>query len=510
MQLGTKSDDSIVRINPARRGERFIAAAYITHLEETRSPRLRDLSAIAQGYMLANVLYLPDAGQTLKRFRDTDIYFDTPFLIYALGYNGSGRQAPARELLTLLYSTGANLKCFSHTRDEIKGALEACAGHVRRGPDAALRGPALETVQHFLAEGFTASDVELLAAQLERSLQAVHVRVVEAPSYQKHEHVIDEAGLAEELRQGERPYREGALEKDVASIAAIVRARAGRTTTSIEDSAAVFITTNLRLVRVVRESFARESSGYSVPPCVSDYSLTNLLWLKRPTAAPNLPIQRLMADSYAALQPDEELWSAFEVEAKKLRDQATITPDDYYDLRYSLTAKAELMEVTGGDVEAIAQGTVLEVLKRVQAHREEVARDQVAAELEQARAGQAAAEAKVSAHEAQLLTQRSGLHLRSQRIARWVARILFLVLLVVLGIGAWASSPWGLTSLSGSVVGHALSILAATFLLAGLISVVVGGTARDFVRSAEIACERGSMRFFLRLANLPEESSDRG
>jgi hypothetical protein len=508
MQLGSKQEEPLVRANDAGRGARFVVASYIARLREEKSPRLRDIEALAQGYMLANVLYLPDPGQTSKRFRGTQLYLDTPFLMHALGYSGPAREAPAKELLRLLYEVGANLRCYRHTRDELGGVLDACAGHVRRGPDAALRGPAVESVQHFLAAGYTASDVELLASRLDRALEALRISVTETPTYREHSHVIDEAGLATAIRTEITPYREGALEKDVASVAAIVRERAGKVVNQVEDCIAILVTTNVRLVRVVREFSSREGSRYAVPPCISDYSLANLLWLKRPTAAPDLPIKRLIADCYATLQPDEELWSAFEAEAKKQRDDRTITADDYYDLRYSLSTKDELMHLTKGDPEAFAHGTVLDVLKRVKEHREASARAVVSNELSEARSGRRHAESEVGTRKLRELSQRQALHRRSRRMAKWIARALFAAIGLLLAIGAWAASPWGTSALSNSATGHLLSGLAAIAVIAGVASLVTGGTVLSISRQFEIGLEARLTRIWYWMASMPQELED--
>ena len=56
--------------------------------------------------MLASAVYLEDP-QAARKFRNTKIYFDTTFLIYALSYAGEARQAPSKELLEVLYETSS-------------------------------------------------------------------------------------------------------------------------------------------------------------------------------------------------------------------------------------------------------------------------------------------------------------------------------------------------------------------------------------------------------------------
>ena len=92
-----------------------------------------------------------------------------------------------------------------------------------------------------------------------------------------------------------------------------------------EDSRALFVTTNRDLARVARAFLRREHPLGYLPPCVSDFTLTNLLWLKAPTAAPSLPLLQLIADSYALIQPSDTLWDQYVNEVTRLQARKTIT-----------------------------------------------------------------------------------------------------------------------------------------------------------------------------------------
>lgn len=105
---------------------------------------------------------------------------------------------------------------------------------------------------------------------------------------------------------------------------------------------------------------------------MTDYALMNLLWLKQPLRAPDLPWRRVVADCFAATQPDEQLWESFVSEIEKLERQNRITADDYYLLRYSIEAKTSLMDLTLGREETFKEGTVLDILSRA---REKVKRE---------------------------------------------------------------------------------------------------------------------------------------
>jgi hypothetical protein len=52
--------------------------------------------------MIADAIFLPDPGNAARKFRGTEVYFDTLFLLNALGYGGEAQREPCIELLNLL------------------------------------------------------------------------------------------------------------------------------------------------------------------------------------------------------------------------------------------------------------------------------------------------------------------------------------------------------------------------------------------------------------------------
>ena len=176
-----------------------------------------------------------------------------------------------------------------------------------------------------------------------------------------HEHVIDEASFQTALESEVSYLRTPALKHDIDCVSAIIRLRKGRSPHRLEDCRAVFVTQNRGLTRASRYFF---SSGYSanISPCITDYELTSLLWLKLPSIVPDLPMKMLIANCYAAVQPSKELWTKYLQEVERLNNLGQCTPDEYYALRYSLYAKDALMKCTLGVEKAFVEGTVHDVL----------------------------------------------------------------------------------------------------------------------------------------------------
>lgn len=463
------------------KSHKFYVGAFIQQLELTHSAYFSSWETIVIGNMLANSVHLPDPAQPNRRFKGTDIYFDTSFLIYALGYAGEARQAPCLELLDLLYEVGAELKCFRHTLEEIYGILSACARLVSQGDVKDSYGPSME---YFLLNGFSASDIELFATRIERDLEARRIRVIDAPDYREHRYIIDEARLRHALSE-QIPYRNPngqALDRDVASVSAIFRLRRGSQPYYVEESKAVFISTNSSLVRITNDVTLDESLPDAVPPCATDYTLTNMLWLKKPHRVPDLPRKRIIADYYAAIQPDEALLRQYQEETEKLLNDQKITSDDYYLLRYTLEAKYGLMIATHGGDEPLTTMTVPEVLEYTKNRIRIEDQNKIQDELQR----RMLAEAEVAQMRAADLERQARMRARSQRWASRIIKGVRFVLIVIVFLTTITTFPWDLPAIKNDWLRYLLTLLQVGLLFITVIGTVFGTPIEVYVRRLEL------------------------
>ena len=425
------------------------------------------LDTVVKGAMLASVLFYPELGQVPKRFERLDAYFDTPVILRAIGAHGSTAERSAVQVLQLAYELGIRPKCFQSTFDETFGVLNAAARELRRY--GAFTMSTSETVEYLLEEGFDASDVELLISKLESVLESLHIEVVPRPEPDP-DLTVDEAKF-EAVLQAEVQYRRPeALKHDLDAATAIHRLRRGQLCRTLERAGAIFVTTNSSLAHGTRLFFREVYGGTGVPPITLDHHLGTLLWLKKPTAAPDLPRDLLVASCYAALNPPDQLWRRYLQEIDKLRVRGDITPEDYHLLRFDLSSKSSLLTLTGGKQDAFADGTVREVLRRAKANAAREA-TQMASEAQAAarehegaaKAAQRSAEA-VSAHTASERLQR---RLRYRQIgnaagtgARWTLLGTAFVLALLAGLlsEGLLSSPLRLALIGVGVLLTALSV----------------------------------------------------
>jgi len=360
----------------------FLTKAFAVELWEADPEGFDFLETIVRGGMLASVLYFPLLGEAQRRFDHVKVYFDTAFLLRALGLEAAGLQSPCSELLDLLYGLNGQLRCFEHTFEELDGVL-AYAAEVLRNP-AYLASSRGGVVEHFARSGARASDVELSRGHLARNLRSCRVQVKPRPSYE-HRLGVNEERLRAILQEEVGYRREETLSRDLDSLTAIHRLRHGEFPRSLERCRAIFVTTNTALVRASQRFFAEEygSAAGTVPHCVPDHIFTTLVWLKKPLRAPELPRKMIVADCYAALNPSPALWRRYLDEMVRLRERRQLSEDDYWFLRLSTEARTLLMDSTLGDPEAFTQGTIEEI--RAKAYESVRAEAEAALEDEQQR-----------------------------------------------------------------------------------------------------------------------------
>lgn len=370
----------------------FAVASYIAEIEASSPADYTYLLTVVKGNMLASALYLPQQGEISRKFRNTTLYLDTPFILRLLGYAGPELEAPAREVVALAHAHGAEVACLQRTVVETRGVL----GGVAKGLRGRGRGRAqLSDVERWLAQkGSGASDVELLANELEKNLRASGVTVKPDPKVTAGD--VNEGHISHILNEAIGYFSDETLNHDVAAIAATVRLRGNSSAGYLEDVRAIFVTTNEALVKGARKALPGTDQRYEWPTVILDHTIATLLWLKEPVRAPNLPRKQLAADCFAALRPDGPLWTRYVDKIRILAERGEITEDEVVTLRYSLDAQKALVSQTHGNPSALNEDTILLVLERTRLKAQEpiVAKLQkAAASLDQTAASLAAQEA---------------------------------------------------------------------------------------------------------------------
>jgi hypothetical protein len=350
---------SVALENSSTVTDRFVVAAFVEQTQASDAKTFEDIASVAKGHMLAAALFVSEPSRIEQKFKDTQVFFDTPLLLAYLGYAGPEREFPATEVVDLLKEARGDLACFRATVTELQGVLEASARNLDGSKVAHGVG---DVVEYFVGRGMTESDVLLAASRIPAKLEVRGFKIVDFPDCDPMHQQFDEALLQEDIRKNVGYRDDRPMIHDAQCASAICQLRRGRVATEIERSHAVFVTTNIPLVQRVLAFTRKADQGATIPLFVTDSMLGTLLWLKNPTRAPDLPVKRLIADAYASLQPSEDLWKRYLAELAKLRAARNVEEGDYLLLRHSVSAKRALMDLTHGDEQAFTEGTVADVL----------------------------------------------------------------------------------------------------------------------------------------------------
>jgi hypothetical protein len=353
-------------------GRGYVVSAYVADIVAHDPAGFGYLDQMIKGSMLASALYVEAKGQVSRRFKKTTLFLDTPICLRALGHEGPEAREATRAMLGLALAEGAELACFKHSLNEMRGVLRGVKSLLRRTPGAetSIRGVA----KHYRDTGGTPSDVDLAIATLEIDLGRNRIDVRSTPEYSSALGV-DENELQEALQKFVR-YRDTAtLLPDLSSLTAIHRLRHGSSDAYLETCGAVLITNNANLVRASRNFF--NSGRHEWPLAMLDSTTSTLLWVKSPTKAPDLPRRQIIADCYSALAPTSTLWTKFVEEVDRLSQRGVINEESVALLRYSHEAEQALMDATFGDPRKVSERVIQSTLAR--------ARQTAAAPAEEAR-----------------------------------------------------------------------------------------------------------------------------
>ena len=331
------------------------------------------LEALVKGNMIRSAMYV-DLGRIEQRFTGMYAYLDTPFLLEVLGLLGKEREDAALELIHLARDLGVNLACFGETLSELRGVIHRQADSAR--PRRGSRRSA--SVLPFQA---SSAQLDRLATRLDRSLRDLGVQVVDRPDWERQDNEIEHA-LREELAWYSK---EASIDHDVVCLVSVYRLRSRRKHPRIEDCQAIFITTNEPLVAASRRVVDGGDCS-NAPVAMLGHEFATLLWLKKPTNAPSLPMKQVIADCYAALDPSDALWTRYLEEIEELSKAGEVTVDDYLIARNEFEMRGELMAVTKGSPDHLSPRAIVDALERVKQRIADEAKATADEEAQKARA----------------------------------------------------------------------------------------------------------------------------
>jgi hypothetical protein len=448
---------------------RQLTARFIQDECLARADRARIVQDLLEGFVLQNALLLKDISTAGRRFQDLTVYFDTGFLLGALGLEGEARELAAREGINLLRDTGARLAVFEKTLEEIRGILHVHERAFGSSTERRRLSPT-DLTRFFLTNRYEPSDIKQVDALLERNIRSLGLRIEPFPD-RRDEFVLHENALTQALMRPDSSPLEPRVVHDVDCVSAILTLRAGFRAESLDRAKAVFATTSGAVVKTIIDWFRQEEER-GVPPIIHQLALSSIAWLKKPASAATLKLHELVALCVAALKPSPQLWADFLRHLEKLEKDGTLSSEETVAIVATELTDVLLLEVevARGDIDA---KTLTEVVDRVKAEYQAEARSEL---LEfTARAG---ADAERNRQ------MRLSVERRLNSVAAVVATMVFVLVyavfviaLIVLLPGVLEAVPWQLAAVGWVAI--------AVSTLATLRSFIYGGSLASWRKTVE-------------------------
>jgi hypothetical protein len=357
--------DDLTLPKPEDRDERARTVTTARFLQETAiegGTSADILQEMLEGFVLQNTLLLKDVSMAARRFRDLHVFMDGGLLFGVLGWRGPAAEAATLELVSLLRDTGAVLDVFEPTIKEMRHILEIYEDRVGTSGGRESLHPT-DLTRHVLSERFTSSDVRMKSALVEKNLRALGFNIRELPERDPR-WTLDERSLGRALsdnaKGGENQPR---VVHDIDCIAGVLTYRRGKTTESLDDARAVFVTSSPWTVRDTKRWF-KEQDVRGIAPIIYYLELSSRAWLKKPASATRLKLQELIALCSAALRPSRVAWARFLAHLKQLEESGELSSDEVTSIVASeLTDRVLVDENIDEDSDAASLSEVVERVK---------------------------------------------------------------------------------------------------------------------------------------------------
>jgi hypothetical protein len=346
----------------------YIVARFIQNSKDKEPDLFTFLVDLAVGAALAaTLMYGEDLQLFSGRSKGLNLYLDSGYIFSLLGANGEEKKDAFHELTATLSGEGASLFMFEHTYDEVMGIFHNALYWMKNNDYDISK--ASRVLRYFINAELSESDVDIFINQVPSFLAKFKISIIQKPDYkEKIQYQIGEEELKKQIviayqLDHEEEYLKGdTINKDIDSIYSIFKLRKGRVAFSLKDASHVFVTTNNTLAKISRNVQNEDGGQFGIPPCVTDVFLGTIVWLQSPSKTAVINQKKLIADAYAAVQPDTILIKKYLDEINALKKKEEISEEECLLLRTSVVARNLLTEKTTNDSNNFVATTPKEIL----------------------------------------------------------------------------------------------------------------------------------------------------
>ena len=302
----------------------YFIALFLNEEFEKKSDIIKYIQRIVQGLMIAKVIYFQPELHFNENLENVDFYLDTGLLLNIFGYKTLEQNKSGNLFASILKENNANLKSFNINYEEVYSIIDNYKNY--RNYRNCMEDSNSHTLEYFDKHKTSSEEIGVHLETLLSTFKKNLIDVVDTPPYpeiDECDNVIDEAGLVTKMVE-EINFKKRVAENDVAVVSAIMRLRNGARCKKMEHCKAIFVTTNERLTWFINKELEFPKFAETIPPIISDLDLTTILWLKNYKNHSNLPMLKLIENSYMSLIPSDSIREEF---FKKVNQLIAENPD---------------------------------------------------------------------------------------------------------------------------------------------------------------------------------------
>lgn len=335
---------------------------YFLHIERTNEAQFKTLQDIIAGSIISVSVYSKSISEIGKKFENLSIYLDTNFVFSLLGLHHKEQCDPVLELYRLISESNPfHLKVFDFTINEIKSVLNG----YKSAEKVYVSFIQTDSIYSSLKQKrWTRAEVVAFIAKLEETLLEKGISIVNT-GIELDRYAADEKQKEELLKVKEYKSIRGA-NHDLAAIEKI-RGLRGCRTTRIENSKAIFLTSDLKLAKFNYN--LDHKSSMTVGEIITDRLFTNLLWLKKPKNLQSISLSSIISAFKSGKLIHHDVWDRFIDRLSELRSGGRIEDADVSSLLYDKHFQ-EIMYKYRNDPSVIDDSFVLSNIEAAKAREE--------------------------------------------------------------------------------------------------------------------------------------------
>ena len=344
---------------------------FVKSQEEKGSELYTFIVAISASNIIREALFF--TSDTRPDYSGLHIYLDSPIIFALLEMDEESRTRAYRILIKNMLEVGCSIQILDHNFQEIEGILARAAGwavsteyDIRKANNA---------TRFFHDSGMTQEEIMEYCGALEKKLSDYNISVKNT-NYDVYQNQFqeDEKLLFDMIQQkySEHGYelsleKEQTIRTDVRSIIMIYRERQGQTAVRIHKAKHLMLTSNNTIANVSKlyESNKSVNAGH-IPACISADIFGAVLWLNSPLEMMEYQKQKLLADCYSFLRPNQKLLDKYIQSLDDARNADEIDEKTFLFLRSHKVVLSSLMNVTKGDYARFNSNTYREVYQDIE------------------------------------------------------------------------------------------------------------------------------------------------